>query len=205
MTKRSDLAPESDVAQGLHYVDPRTGSLIPPLIPSTTFARDADYALVSPEHGYARDQNPTYQAAEQLLTRLEGGADAKLFASGMAAAAAVIQTLNPGDHIVVPKVMYWGLRNWMVDFCARWGIDVDQFDLADPDDLADKVQAGRTSLVWIETPCNPTWDVIDIETAAVVAHGAGARLAVDSTVATPVLTRPIESARTSSCIPQPST
>jgi cystathionine gamma-synthase len=130
--------------------------------------------------------------AEDLLSRLEGATDALLFSSGMAAGAAVLQSLRPGDHVVIPAVMYWGLRNWMLDFCDRWGIELDRFDPSDPDDLAGKVQADRTSLVWIETPCNPTWDVIDIELAAEVAHSAGAKLAVDSTVATPVLTRPIE-------------
>jgi cystathionine gamma-synthase len=127
-----------------------------------------------------------------MLTRLEGGEASLLFSSGMAAAGAVIQSLQPGAHIVIPKVMYWGLRNWMIAFCSRWGIDLDQFDSADPDDLASKVKAGRTSLVWIETPTNPTWDVIDIETAAEVAHTVGAKLAIDSTVATPVLTRPLD-------------
>ena len=185
-------APETDVAQGLHFTDPATGGLVPPIAPSTTFARDENYDLVSPAHSYARDENPSYTVPEQMLARLEGGSDALLFSSGMAAGAAVIQSLKPGDHVVAPSVMYWGLRNWMVEFCDRWGIELTQFDAADPDDLADKVRAGKTTLVWIETPCNPTWDVIDIETAAAVAHGAGARLAVDSTVATPVLTRPIE-------------
>jgi cystathionine gamma-synthase len=185
-------APETDVAQGLHYTDPLTGGLVPPVAPSTTFARDENYDLVSPAHSYARDENPSYVVPEQMLAHLEGGSDALLFSSGMAAGAAVIQSLKPGDHVVAPAVMYWGLRNWMVEFCDRWGIELTQFDAADPDDLADKVRAGQTTLVWIETPCNPTWDVIDIETAAAVAHGAGARLAVDSTVATPVLTRPIE-------------
>jgi cystathionine gamma-synthase len=161
-------------------------------MPSTTFARDENYELISPLHSYGRDQNPTYLVTERMLSRMEGGQGSLLFSSGMAAAAAVVQALKPGDHIVIPQVMYWGLRNWMVEFCSRWGIDLDQFDPGDPDDLGRKVQAGRTALVWIETPCNPTWDVIDIETAAEVAHAAGARLAVDSTVATPVLTRPIE-------------
>jgi len=192
MTKPKDVAPETDIAQGMHYLDPQTGSVVPPVMPSTTFARDDTYALISPEHSYARDENPSFRTAEKMLTRLEGGEDSLLFSSGMAAAGAVVQTLEPGAHIVIPKVMYWGLRNWMVGFCSRWGIELDRFDPADPDDLASKVQAGRTSLVWIETPTNPTWDIIDIETAAEVAHAAGARLAVDSTVATPVLTRPIE-------------
>ena len=183
---------ETDIAQAMHYVDSRTGSLVPPVDASTTFARDEDYALISPQNSYGRDENPSYDIAEAMLSRLEGGADALLFSSGMAAAASVIQALKPGDHIVAPKVMYWGLRNWMQSFCGKWGIELDQFDAADPDDLEAKVQPGRTALVWIETPCNPTWDIIDIETAAEVAHGAGARLAVDSTVATPVLTRPIE-------------
>jgi cystathionine gamma-synthase len=192
MKDATERAPETDTAQGLHYLDAETGSIIPPVMPSTTFARDENYELISPEHSYGRDQNPSYLVAERLLTRLEGGEDSLLFASGMAAAASVVQALKPGDHVVIPKVMYWGLRNWMVEFCSHWGIELEQFDSSDPDDLESKVQAGRTSLVWIESPCNPTWDIIDIETAAEIAHAAGARLAVDSTVATPVLTRPIE-------------
>jgi cystathionine gamma-synthase len=192
MNKRNDVTPETDIAQGLHYLDPQTGSVVPPVMPSTTFARDETYELIAAGRSYARDENPSFDVAENMLNRLEGGADSLLFSSGMAAAGAVVQSLEPGAHIVIPKVMYWGLRNWMVEFCARWGIELDQFDPADPDDLADKVKAGVTSLVWIETPTNPTWDVVDIETAAEVAHSVGAKLAIDSTVATPVLTRPIE-------------
>ncbi len=192
MTDRKALAPETDAAQGLHYLDPETGSLVPPIVASTTFARDENYELVSAAHSYGRDENPTYETAERLLQRLEGGSDALLFSSGMAAACAVVQSMAPGEHLVVPRVMYWGLRNWLTEFCGRWGIELEQFDPADPDDLTRKVQPGRTALVWLETPCNPTWDVIDIEIAAEVAHAAGAMLAVDSTVATPVLTRPID-------------
>jgi cystathionine gamma-synthase len=192
MSGADETAPETALAQGLHYMDPQTGSLVPPVQPSTTFARDPDYQLVSSAHSYARDENPTYQVPERMLATVEGAADALLFSSGMAAAAAVVQSLAPGDHVVIPRVMYWGLRKWMVEFCSRWNIGLDQFDAGDPDDLARKTRPGQTALVWIETPCNPTWDLIDIETAAEIAHAAGARLAVDSTVATPVLTRPID-------------
>ena len=184
--------PATRIAQGLHYVDRQTGSVVPPIQPSTTFARDAEYQLIASGHSYARDENPTFQAAEAMLCELEGGSDAMLFSSGMAAAMAVVQTLRPGDHVVAPKVMYWGLRNWLGTFCAQWGIELQLFDARDPRGLEEAVQAGKTRLVWIESPCNPTWDVIDIAASAAIAHAAGARLAVDSTVATPVLTRPLQ-------------
>jgi len=116
MSRNDKLKTETVVAQGLHFVDPATGAIIPPLQPSTTFARDDDYQLISAEHSYARDQNPSFAAAERMLCRLEGGDDALLFSSGMAAAASVIQSLQPGDRIVAPAVMYWGLRNWLVKF-----------------------------------------------------------------------------------------
>jgi cystathionine gamma-synthase len=190
MAERS-LKPETLAAQALHRIDPQTGGLVPPLQPSTTYARDADYRLIVDGLSYSRDENPTYEAAEAVLAALEDGPAARLFASGKAAAAAVLQALRPGDHVVAPKVMYWGLRNFLVDFAETWGLELDLFDSADPAALARAVVPGRTKLVWIETPCNPTWDVIDIAAAAGVARAAGARLAVDSTVATPVLTRPL--------------
>ncbi len=185
------LSPATRLAQGLHYVDPASGGVVPPIQPSTTFARDRDYALIDGERSYGRDQNPCYEVAEGMLADLEEGADALLFSSGMAAAMAVVQTLSPGDHIVAPRIMYWGLRNWLQTFCAQWGLGLTLFDAGDARGLGAAVEGGRTRLVWIETPCNPTWDVIDIAAAAEVAHAAGAVLAVDSTVATPVLTRPL--------------
>ena len=192
MSDKAGLAPETFVAQGLHYIGPEHGAIVPPIEPSTTFARDDQYRLWSESHSYARDHNPSYRPAEQMLQRLEGGADALLFPSGMAAAAAVVQSLNPGDHIVAPKVMYWGLRNWLIGFCRQWGLELDLFETGDVDGAAGRIRPGKTRLVWVETPCNPTWDIIDIRSAAQAAHGAGARLVVDSTVPTPVLTRPIE-------------
>lgn len=192
MKEERRLAPETLIAQGMHTADPPTGAVVPPLSPATTFARGTDYELVSPQRSYARDQNPTFEPAERMLAHLEHGAAARLFASGMAAATAVVQTLEPGDHVVAPRVMYWGLRNWLLEFCGRWGLDVTLFDPTDTDALSKAVRAKRTRLVWIETPCNPTWDIVDIARAAEVAHAQGAMLAVDSTVATPVHTRPLE-------------
>ncbi len=190
MSKKQKL--ETRIAQGLHYIDPTTGGVVPAIQPSTTFARDKNYNLLADDHSYARDQNPCYGSAEDMLCELEGGADALLFSSGMAAAMAIVQALQPGDRIVAPQVMYWGLRNWLGKFCARWGMELALFDASDPAALKQCVDAADTRLVWIETPCNPTWTVIDIAAAAEIAHAAGAVLAVDSTVATPVLTCPLQ-------------
>ncbi len=191
MTDGPDLKPESLAAHGGRSPDAERGDVAPPLRPSTNYARDQDYQQIGGQGGYSRADSPSYLEVEALLARLEGGAGAMVFASGMAAATAVWLSLAPGDHVVLPKVVYWGLRDWLLQFAANWGLGVDLFDQGDPAALAKAVKPGATKLVWIETPCNPTWDVIDIAAAAETAHAAGARLAVDSTVATPVLTQPI--------------
>ncbi len=191
MTDGPDLKPESLAAHGGRSPDAERGDVAPPLRPSTNFARDASYEQIGGQGGYSRDDSPSYPEVEALLARLEGGEGAMVFASGMAAATAVWLSLAPGDHVVLPKVIYWGLRDWLLKFADNWNLSVALFDQEDPGALARSIQPGKTKLVWIETPCNPTWNVIDIAAAAEAAHGAGALLAVDSTVATPVLTRPI--------------
>jgi cystathionine gamma-synthase len=183
-------APETLAAQALGHVDARTGALVPAIHPSTTFERDADGGY-STGRGYIRPHNPTCDEPAQLLAALEGGADCLLFASGMAAATAVFQSLLPGDHVLVCRVMYWALRKWLIDFAMPWGLQVEFVDASDAAAVAAAVRPGRTRLIWIETPANPTWEVTDIGAIAAIARGAGARLAVDATVATPVLTRPL--------------
>jgi cystathionine gamma-synthase len=178
-------------AQALGWTDAATGAVTPPIHPSTTFIRDADNQYRS-GFSYARPTNPTYAQPEALITALEGGDASMLLASGMAAATAVFLALKPGDHVVAPEVMYWALRRWLTSFATDWGLAVDLVDATSPRAIAAAVRPGQTKLVWIETPGNPTWAVTDIAAAAQVAHGAGARLAVDSTAATPILTRPIE-------------
>jgi cystathionine gamma-synthase len=184
------MKPASIAAQALGWVDDATRAIAPPLHTSTTFIRDPDNQYRSGRI-YARDQNPAFDQAEAVLTALEGGHASLLFASGMAAATAVFQALSPGDHVVAPKVMYWSLRNWLLDFATRWGLQVECVDMAHPDDVRRAVRPGATRLVWIETPANPLWTITDIAATCEIAHAAGALVAVDSTVATPVLTRPL--------------
>lgn len=185
------LAPETVAAQALGRIDEVTRALVSPVHLSTTYERDPDGGYSS-GRGYTRPHNPTYDEPEELLATLEGGSDCLLFASGMAAATAVFQSLLPGDHVVASRVMYWALRTWLIDFAMSWGLDVEFVDTSNLNALAAAMRPGKTRLVWLETPANPTWDVTDIAAAVEIAHAACARLAVDSTVATPVLARPLE-------------
>lgn len=184
------VKPASAAAQALGWIDEKTRAVSPAIHTSTTYLRDEDNQYRS-GRGYIRADNPAFDQVEALLTHLEQGAGAMLFSSGMAAATAVFLSLRPGDHVIAPKVMYWGLRSWLQGFAKDWGLDVELVDATDQAALARAIRPGRTKLVWIETPANPTWVVTDIAATAKLAHQAGARLAVDSTVATPVLTRPL--------------
>jgi cystathionine gamma-synthase len=184
------LRPSTIAAQGLGWTDMATGSVVLPMHTATTFMRDPDNQYRR-GRSYGRADNPGYDQPEAVLTALEGGAASMLFSSGMAAAAAVFQCLPRDSHVVAPQVMYWGLRSWLRNFGTAWGIDVDFVDATSLDVLHQAVRPGRTRLLWIETPANPLWLVTDIAGAAEIAHNAGAVLAVDSTVATPVLSRPL--------------
>lgn len=184
------VKPASAAAQALGWVDEKTRAVSPPLHTSTTFLRDPDNQYRS-GRVYARADNPTFEPAEALLNHLEHGAGALLFSSGMAAATTMFMALKPGDHVVAPQIMYWALRHWLLGHATEWGLKVDLVDASNPAEIARAVQPGKTKLVWIETPANPTWVITDIAAAAEIAHQAGARLAVDSTTASPVLTQPI--------------
>ena len=187
---KDDLHPATLTAQALGTIDTTTQALVPPVHPSSTYQRAADNGYPS-GNVYSRPDNPTYKPVEQLLAKLERGEDALLFASGMAAAVAVFQTLKSGDHIVAPTVMYWSLRNWLKNFAEQFRIDLDLVDMSEPDTVAAAIQPGKTKLVWLETPANPLWSISDIRAISRLAHDAGARVAVDSTVATPVHTQPL--------------
>jgi cystathionine gamma-synthase len=190
MSEQKKLAPETLAAQALGWIDPTTKAIVPPLHLSSTYVRDEDNQYRS-GRGYIRADNPSFDQAEALLTALECGTGSLLFGSGMAAATAVFLALKPGDHVLAPRVMYWSLRNWLANAARGWGLDVEFIAMEDPAALRAAVRPGKTKLIWIETPANPLWTITDIAAAAEAAHSAGARLAVDSTAATPVLTRPL--------------
>ena len=185
------FAKRSLAAQALGHVDSVTRGVVAPLHVATTFLRDPDNGYSS-GFSYARPDNATVREAEAVLAMLEdAAAGALLFGSGMAAATAVFTALEPGDHVVAPRVMYWGLKRWLGAEMPRRRIAVDFVDMDDLAVLARAIRPGTTKLVWSETPGNPLWTVTDIAEAARLAHAAGARLAVDSTAASPIHTRPL--------------
>ena len=178
-------------AQAMGRVDPLTKAVVPPIHISTTFVRDEDNAYSS-GFIYGRPDNETVHEAQAVLAMLEEAkAGALLFGSGMAAATAVFQALSPGDHIVASKVMYWALRAWLLTEATRWGLTIDFVETDDLTATRDAIKPGITKLVWVETPSNPLWTITDIAAVAEIAHKTEAKLAVDSTCASPVHTRPL--------------
>ncbi|HYU13063.1 MAG TPA: PLP-dependent aspartate aminotransferase family protein [Stellaceae bacterium] len=184
------LHPATLAAQALGWIDEQTGAVVLPVHTATTFLRDPDNQYRR-GRGYGRADNATYDQPEALITALEEGAASLLFASGMAAAAAVFHSLPAGSHIVAPRVMYWALRRWLAAQADDGRLAADFVDMTSLDALRAATVPGHTRLVWIETPANPLWSITDIAAAAEIAHAAGASVAVDSTAATPVLTRPL--------------
>ena len=119
---------ETLLAQGGHYVDPATGTIVPPIHPSTTYARDERYELIG--YGYSRSGNPTCTQVEDMLARLEGAEDALVFASGLAGVATFFDTVPGGGHVVAPRVMYHGAADWLRRLAGCRGIGVTFFDAA---------------------------------------------------------------------------
>ena len=182
--------PATRAVQALGEIDEQTGALVPAMQPSTTFVRDADYQLRD-GYVYGRDTCPTVQHAERIICDLEDGAGALLYPSGLAASAAMAALVQTGQRIAAPQVMYHGAIDWLKQLESDGRIGLDLYDAADPVSMAQAIRPGQTSMVWVETPANPSWDTVDIEAAAVMARDSDAWLVVDSTAATPVLTQPI--------------
>lgn len=171
-------------------VDPTTGALIAPLHLSTTFERAPDGSYPH-RYIYSRTDNPTRHQLETTLAALEGGAACAACASGMAATLAVLQALRPGDHVLLPDDVYYGVRRLMDEVLRPWGLTYTTVDMADPAAVRAACRP-ETRLVWAETPSNPLLKITDLAAVAEAAHAAGARLIVDSTWATPLLQRPLD-------------
>jgi len=182
--------PETMAAHAFRAIDPATGAVVPPLYLASTYARDENYGKRLPDD-YQRGGNPTLYQAEALLAALEEGAGCLLYPSGVAAIFALVDTVPMGGHVVAPINMYYGVRAWLKTLSEQGRISLSLIDMTDLAALRAAVHPGKTDLVWIETPSNPMWDVIDIAETAKIAHEAGAILGVDATATAAVTTRPL--------------
>lgn len=174
-----------------------TGASAPNIVMSTSFTVDEPRGFSALEQEgsegfvYTRWANPTIRQLEVKLAALEGAGDCRAYASGMAAITALLLTrLSPGDHLVVGDVLYPGTAELVRSTLPRMGIRVTTVDTSDLEAVEASL-SDPTALVWIETPANPILRLTDIAAVASIAHDAGAELAVDSTFATPIATRPL--------------
>lgn len=169
--------------------DRQTGAIVPPIHLASTFVQPG--AGQWAEFDYSRSGNPTRKAFETTLATLEGGAGALAFASGMAATHCATMLLEQGDHVVAGTDIYGGTYRLLHKIANRSGIST---TLAPSTDLAQLAAAitPQTKLLWIESPGNPLMSITDIAGCARLARERGILLAVDNTLASPALTRPLE-------------
>jgi cystathionine gamma-synthase len=168
--------------------DPATGAIVPPISLATTFVQEA----VGKHRGYeySRSGNPTRTAMETCVASLEGARHGLAFASGLAAEDAILRTLDPGDHIIIPNDAYGGTFRLVARVYERLGIAWTACDLRDLSALEAAWQP-ETTMIWIESPTNPLLSVVDIAAVAKLAHTRAARVIVDNTFATPYLQQPL--------------
>jgi cystathionine gamma-synthase len=170
--------------------DPATGAVIVPLHLTTTYKQDGVGGLRG-GYEYSRSANPTRDALQEALAALEQGSRGLAFASGLAAEDTLLRTVcRPGDHVLLGGDAYGGTFRLISKVLSRWGVEHDPVDLNDPDAVRAALRP-TTRVIWCETPTNPLLNVADIALLAELAQGAGARLVVDNTFASPYLQQPL--------------
>lgn len=183
-----------------HGYDPQSnqGALNPPIYMTSTFTFDsaesggAMFAGEKEGHFYTRISNPTLDHLEQRIANLENAEAGLCTASGMGAITATLWSfVQAGDEIVIDKTLYGCTFSFLTHGLPRFGVKVTAVDMTDPANLADAITA-KTKIVYFETPANPNNRLVDIAAVSAIAHRAGAKVVVDNTYATPVITRPIE-------------
>jgi cystathionine gamma-synthase len=181
---------ETQAVHAGRHIHPATGAITPLIHLSTTFERhpDGGYPL---GYSYSREGNPTRQSLEECLAALEGGKETLAFSSGLAVATALLQGLEPGDHIIAPDDVYFGLRQVIGGVFAKWPLETSYVDMTDVAAVQAAVRP-NTRLVLIETPSNPLMKIVDLAALARIARGTNAISVCDGTFTTPVLQRPLD-------------
>jgi cystathionine gamma-synthase len=168
--------------------DQSTGAVIQPIVLSTTFERNEDGSYTN-GYIYSRSSNPNRTSLENVLFKLEGGADAAAFSSGNAAGMAVFQSLKLGTHVILPDDMYHGLRN-QVKILFEGILEFDFIEINNSEILQQHIKP-NTGLIWIETPSNPLLKITDIKKVISIAKAHNIKVACDNTFATPIFQKPL--------------
>ncbi len=169
--------------------DPSTGAIMTPIFQTSTYvqAGPGDHQ----GYEYSRTHNPTRTALQQSLAALEGGVEAAVFSSGMAATDAIMKLLTPGDEIVSTNDLYGGTYRIFTKIFEPFGLRFSFIGMQDTASVEAAI-SDKTKMVWVETPTNPLMNVIDIEGMANICRAKGIHLVVDNTFATPYLQQPLE-------------
>lgn len=169
--------------------DPLTGSISVPIYQTATFVQEAPGKHKG--YDYARSNNPTRTALENLVAKLEGGTNAYAFATGLAAIDAVLKLLSAGDEIVAVDDIYGGAYRLFTHVYQKFGIKVHYVDTTDAENILEYIN-DKTKFLWIESPTNPTLKISDIEKISKIAKAYNALVVVDNTFASPVAQHPFE-------------
>ncbi|TZF83680.1 cystathionine gamma-synthase [Pedobacter sp. BS3] len=171
------------------HPDPATGAVMTPVYQTSTYAQKSPGDHKGYE--YSRGTNPTRKALEDCMAALENAKFGLAFASGMAATDAVLKLLKPGDEVITGNDLYGGSYRIFTKVFANYGIKFHFLNLSDPEIIRHHISE-KTRLIWIETPTNPTMQVIDIRAVAAIAKAENVLLTVDNTFASPYLQNPID-------------
>ncbi len=172
------------------HTDPATGAVASPIYLSSTYERDpgGEYPR---GFSYSREDNPNRRSLEKCLAALESGSEALSFSSGLSVVAAIVQGLEPGDHILASDDVYYGVRKLIQNLYGKWPIDISYADFSSPENLRSALRPS-TRLIWFETPSNPLLKILDLSAIGAIARKTKAITVCDSTFATPILQRPLD-------------
>ena len=174
-----------------HHIENKERAVIPPLFSSTTFERGDSGTDFPGGYIYSRYNNPNRHILEEKIAAMEEGAACISFASGMAAANAVFQSLQSGDHIIMPDDTYFAVKHLLDLVFSRMGISYTAVDMTNPGNVLSHIRK-ETKLIWIETPSNPLLKITDIQTVAEIAKKNNCITVVDNTWPTPCFTKPLK-------------
>lgn len=169
--------------------DPSTGAIMTPIFQTSTYVQESPGKHKG--FAYARGKNPTREALQKNIAALENGKHCLCFSSGMGAIDAVIKLLRPGDEVVTGDDLYGGSYRMFTKVFANYGIRFHFVDMSDPTNIGNHLNE-KTRLIWLETPTNPTMQIIDIEAVAKLSKARKIPLAVDNTFASPFLQNPLD-------------